>query len=302
MTMRSSPSSISRRSRPRDLVLLIDTYDTERAAERVVGLAQRLAAEGITVSGVRLDSGDLGEHARRVRRILDAGGLRSVDDRRQRRARRGSIFWSLRDAPINSFGVGTSLTTSSDAPALDCAYKLQEYAGRARRKRSEGKATWPGRKQVWRSHDAAGVFAGDLVSLLDEQHDGEMLLKRVMSGGRRTTPATSLDEIRAQARDQLAKLPGPLKRLEAFAYPVEIGTSLRELAERLDGIQNVSANAASIAEPGCRTGLLDARCGEYSPVGTFCPTAKSCFCSAPTAIPSIRHGSRSSRPISRGCS
>jgi nicotinate phosphoribosyltransferase len=66
------------RSRPRDLVLLIDTYDTERAAERVVALAHRLAAEGITVSGVRIDSGDLGEHARRVRHILDAGGLRSV--------------------------------------------------------------------------------------------------------------------------------------------------------------------------------------------------------------------------------
>ena len=54
-------------------------------------------------------------------------------------------------APIDGFGVGTSLTTSSDVPALDCAYKLQEYAGLPRRKRSSGKATWPGRKQVWRS-------------------------------------------------------------------------------------------------------------------------------------------------------
>ena len=61
-----------------------------------------------------------------------------------------------------------------------------------------------------------------------------MLLKRVMSGGRRTTPATSFDEIRAHARDQLATLPGPLKRLEAFAYPVEIGNNLRELAASLD--------------------------------------------------------------------
>ena len=221
------------RSRPSNLVLLIDTYDTERAAERVVALAQRLAAEGIAVSGVRIDSGDLGEHARRVRRILDDGGLRSVAIVASGGLDEDELL-SLRDAPIDSFGVGTSVTTSSDAPALDCAYKLQEYAGKPRRKRSAGKATWPGRKQVWRSQDAAGVFSGDLVSLADERHGGKMLLKRVMSGGRRTTPATSLDEIRAHARDQLATLPGPLKRLEAFAYPVEIGNNLRELAASLD--------------------------------------------------------------------
>jgi nicotinate phosphoribosyltransferase len=87
------------------------------------------------------------------------------------------------------------------------------------------------------------VISGDLVSLADEQHDGEMLLQRVMSGGRRTMPAVALDETRAHARDQLARLPAPLKRLEAFSYPVEISNNLRELAERLDGIQNVSANA-----------------------------------------------------------
>jgi nicotinate phosphoribosyltransferase len=64
------------------------------------------------------------------------------------------------NAPIDGFGVGTSLTTSSDMPALDCAYKLQEYAGIARRKRSAGKATWPGRKQVWRSFGNDGRMAG----------------------------------------------------------------------------------------------------------------------------------------------
>ena len=220
-------------SRPRDLVLLIDTYDTERAAGRVIGLAHRLAAEGIAVSGVRIDSGDLGEQARRVRRIFDDGGLHSVAIVASGGLDEDELL-SLRDAPIDSFGVGTSLTTSSDAPSLDCAYKLQEYAGKPRRKRSAGKATWPGRKQVWRWHDTAGVFAGDLVSLADERHDGEMLLKRVMTGGRRTMPAAALDEIRAHARDQLAGLPSPLKRLEAFSYPVRIGAGLRELAVGCD--------------------------------------------------------------------
>jgi len=230
------------RSRPRDLVLLIDTYDTERAAARVVDLAHRLAAEGIILSGVRIDSGDLGEHARQVRRILNDGGLRSVAIIASGGLDEDELL-SLRNAPIDSFGVGTSLTTSSDAPALDCAYKLQEYAGKPRRKRSTGKATWPGRKQVWRSHDSNGVFAGDLVSLEDEQHDGETLLKRVMSGGRRTRPAAALDGIRSHARDQLARLPAPLQRLEAFSYPVEIAPSLRDLAARLDHAEIALAKA-----------------------------------------------------------
>jgi nicotinate phosphoribosyltransferase len=221
------------RSRPRDLVLLIDTYDTERAAERVVSLAHRLAAEGIVVSGVRIDSGDLGEHACKVRRILDAGGLRSVAIVASGGLDEDGLL-ALRGAPIDSFGVGTSLTTSSDAPALDCAYKLQEYAGKPRRKRSEGKATWPGRKQVWRSRREDGEFDLDLVTLDGESHDGEGLLQPAMRGGRRIAPAKLLDEIRAYARDQLARLPAVLRRLEPFTYPVEIGPSLRNLAAALD--------------------------------------------------------------------
>jgi len=120
------------RGHPANTTLLIDTYDTEAGAQRVVALAPRLRAEGILVKAVRLDSGDLGEHARKVRRILDEGGCRDV-----------GIFASggldeyelarIAAAPIDGFGVGTSLVTSSDAPGLDCAYKLQEYAGRPRR-------------------------------------------------------------------------------------------------------------------------------------------------------------------------
>jgi nicotinate phosphoribosyltransferase len=220
-------------SRPRDLVLLIDTYDTKRAAHRVAALARRLTDEGIAVSGVRIDSGDLGEEASKVRRILDEAGWPGIAIIASGGLDEDQLL-ALRDAPIDSFGVGTSLTTSFDAPALDCAYKLQEYAGVPRRKRSAGKATWPGRKQVWRSMDATGLFSGDLVALAGEHHDGEMLLQRVMQGGSRVGPAPPLVHIRAHAQDQLRLLPQPLKALQSLAYPVEISSSLRTLAAELD--------------------------------------------------------------------
>ncbi|MGC2519123.1 MAG: nicotinate phosphoribosyltransferase, partial [Burkholderiales bacterium] len=159
------------RAHPQNTTLLIDTYDTEAGAEKVVALAPQLRQEGIRVKAVRLDSGDLGAHARKVRAILDRGGCGEV-----------GIFASggldehelarLAGAPIDGFGVGTSLVTSSDAPGLDCAYKLQEYAGVARRKRSEGKATWPGRKQVWRTFGSGGAIERDLLGLEGERHVG----------------------------------------------------------------------------------------------------------------------------------
>jgi len=184
---------------------------------------------------VRIDSGDLGEHAVRVRRILDEGGLQSVKIVASGGLDEDALLaLSRAGAPIDSYGVGTSLTTSSDAPALDCAYKLQEYAGTARRKRSEGKATWPGRKQVWRWYDERGRFARDLVSLAGEPYKGEPLLRPVMRGGRRLPDLPDLTASRARATDQLTRLPRPLAGLDAYHYPVEIGVPLRELAAALD--------------------------------------------------------------------
>ena len=128
-------------SRPDNLVLLIDTYDTEAAARTVVKLAHRLKEAGITVHGVRLDSGDLIALSMSVRRILNDGDLQDVTIFASGGLDEDELVRMLdANAPIDGFGVGTSLTTSSDAPALDCAYKLQEYAGIARRKRSVGKA------------------------------------------------------------------------------------------------------------------------------------------------------------------
>ena len=222
-------------TRPKNLTLLIDTYDTEAGARLVVRLAPRLAARGITVAAVRLDSGDLASHARNVRAILDAADLRQV----RIMASGGLEEDSLRTlvgqgAPIDSFGIGTSLTTSSDAPALDCAYKLQEYAGHPRRKLSEGKATWPGRKQVWRRFHEDGTIAGDTVGLAQEVSYGKPLLQPVLRDGRRVGSLPSLAQIRAHAAASLTSLPAPLRRLEAATVPVEISQPLRALAARMD--------------------------------------------------------------------
>ncbi|MDO8812776.1 MAG: nicotinate phosphoribosyltransferase, partial [Gallionella sp.] len=223
-------------AQPDNVVLLIDTCDTEEAARKVVALAPKLEREGIRIKGVRIDSGDLADHARKVRKILDAGGLQHV-----------TIFASgdldeyvLRDmfasgAPVDGFGVGTRMDTSSDMPYLDCAYKLQEYAGRARRKRSEGKQTWPGRKQVYRSCDADGRITSDIVTVEEDAQPGEPLIVPMMRGGKRLSAAATLADIRNHAAANLTRLPEALRQLqEPYAYRVEIARALHELAEQVD--------------------------------------------------------------------
>ncbi|OGI46888.1 MAG: nicotinate phosphoribosyltransferase [Candidatus Muproteobacteria bacterium RBG_16_65_34] len=224
------------KAHPGNVTLLIDTYDTEAGAHKVVRLAPRLKELGVTLRAVRLDSGDLAEHARTVREILDAGGLKDVQ-----------IFssgnldeYTMRDllargAPIDGFGVGTHMDVSADAPYLDCAYKLEEYAGRARRKRSEGKATWPGRKQVYRRYDTVGVMAGDVLTIEGDKQEGEALIQPAMRAGRRLAAPEPLEAIRARATAELARLPAHLRDLsEAPPYPVTIAPALRELAQAVD--------------------------------------------------------------------
>lgn len=223
------------RARPQNLTLLIDTYDTEAGARKTVALAPKLTTLGITIRAVRLDSGDLIPLAKSVRRILDDGGLKDV-----------SIFASggldedyLKEmiasgAPIDGFGLGTSLTTSFDLPALDCAYKLQEYAGLARRKRSTGKATWPGRKQIWRRYNGERM-ASDVMSIESDTHDGEPLIEQVMKNGCRIGPKPTLADVRARAAHELERLPEPLREIQAGAtYRVEVADALVKLAAEVD--------------------------------------------------------------------
>jgi nicotinate phosphoribosyltransferase len=206
---------------PDKAVLLIDTYDTAEGARLAVEVSSAL-------KGVRLDSGDLDALSREVRRILDQAGQEkaiifasgNLDEERVAQL-------VAAGAPIDSFGVGTAMTTSADHPYLDAVYKLQEYAGRPRRKRSTGKATWPGRKQVYRRYAADGTFAGDTVSVEGDSLPGEKLLVPVMRGGRRM-PQPRLAQARMHCQMQLARLP------KALPYAVEISPALRALAAEVD--------------------------------------------------------------------
>jgi nicotinate phosphoribosyltransferase len=224
------------RARPDNVVLLLDTYDSEAAARKVVKLAPRLKQAGIAIRGVRLDSGDLIALSRSVRAILDADGLKETTIFVSGGLDEDSLLaFAKAGAPIDGIGIGTSLTTSADVPSIDCVYKLQEYAGLPRRKRSEKKSTWPGRKQVWRRYDADGRMAGDLLSLADHEKAGDPLIHPVMLGGRRLQPTLSLDDIRRRAKRELECLPEALRQLAPDAtYPVEVADDLVALAADVD--------------------------------------------------------------------
>ena len=219
------------RSHPDNVVLLIDTYDTEDGARKVIEVAEELADSGISIKAVRIDSGDLGSLSRKVRKILDEGGLQDVGIF----ASGGLDEYAIRDfvqsgTPITGFGVGTSMDVSEDAPYLNCAYKLVEYAGEGRRKRSEGKATWPGRKQVFRRRDDS-VMSGDRICLVGEECEGDPLLEPVMNGGSPLNEIAPVDVIRERVREQLDALPEMIRSLEPASrpYPVEVSEGIREL-------------------------------------------------------------------------
>ena len=224
------------RARPQGVILLIDTYDTEQGARKVVELAPRLAADGIAIRGVRIDSGDLTAMARKVRGILDDGGLSEVIILVSGGVNEDVLQTMMKEkAPIDGFGIGVNLAASVDVPALDCAYKLQEYAGKPKRKLSEGKATWPARKQVWRAYDADGRMRGDILSLENDRQPGEALIVPVMRAGTRVAPVPTLAQIRERAAGDLKRLPGPLARLESgFEYPVNVADALTALAKQIE--------------------------------------------------------------------
>jgi nicotinate phosphoribosyltransferase len=226
-------------SRPRDVTFLLDTYDTEAAARKLVDIAPALKARGVGIRSVRLDSGDLATLAFAVRAILDAGGLHEVRifasgglDEKELAHLLGT------GAPIDGFGVGTALVVSADAPALDCAYKLQEYAGQPRRKRSAGKATWPGRKQVFRHYDADGRISRDVLTIEGDAQSGEPLVVQVVSQGKRVGMPEPLAVIRNRTLTEMDSLPVRLRGLEDSAQPMQVekAAALRQVADTLDRV------------------------------------------------------------------
>ena len=197
---------------PENTVLLIDTYDPLLGARKAIEVARRLSEKGIRVRGVRLDSGNVIELAREVRRLLDAAGFPEIkifvsgglDEQKI-----AEIVFSR--APVDAFGVGTKMGVSADAPYLDMAYKLVEYDGRPRLKLSEGKVTYPGRKQVFRRFDPSGLFYEDELGLREENLSGKPLLTCFMRNGRLLEEAPPLSEIRKRAAEEIDRLPTDIR-------------------------------------------------------------------------------------------
>lgn len=215
---------------PKNTALLIDTYDTLKAAR----LARQICTEDKLLA-VRLDSGNLLELSRKVRKILDDDGLNYVKIMASGDLNEYIIDELLvNGAPIDIFGVGTEMVTSKDQPALGGIYKLveQEREGKVipRMKFSEDKVFYPSKKQVYRFSDKNGVYTHDLLGLEDEATGGAPILEQVMKDGKIVIELPTIEEIHNRARDSIASLPGPLKDIRAtHPYPVEKSERLMEL-------------------------------------------------------------------------
>jgi nicotinate phosphoribosyltransferase len=215
-----------------DTVLLIDTYDTLAGVRTVVELARELGP-AFHVGGVRLDSGDLHELAVGARRILDEAGLQSVTIFASGGLNEDEIEQLLAaGAPIDGFGVGTDMGVSRDAPSLDIAYKLVEYAGRGRLKLSTGKALLPGRKQVFRV-ERDGMADHDVIGRRDESLPGRPLLQPVMAGGRRCRAGrVALEAARAHAKVERDRLPPRLRSIAPATPPYRVELSAALVQDR----------------------------------------------------------------------
>jgi len=217
-----------------DTVLLVDTYDTLAGVRKVVELARELG-ERFQVSAIRLDSGEIGPLAHEARNILDRAGLERVQLFVSGDLDEHAIAALLAGgAPIDGFGVGTRMGTSADAPFLNCAYKLVEYAGENRMKLSRDKATLPGRKQIFRVRES-GLNARDIIARHDERCAGTPLLRPVMQSGnilRDTLPSLAVS--RDHCRVERTALPAGVKSLQPGApYPVELSSGLIAAREGL---------------------------------------------------------------------
>jgi nicotinate phosphoribosyltransferase len=212
-------------------VFLVDTYDPVEGTRRAAQL-------GHPAWGVRIDSGDLATLSREVRRLLDECGLPDAKIMATNDLDEHRITALLSDgAPIDSFGVGTQLSTSADAPALSAVYKLVELQanGRTRStaKFSPDKATLPGAKQVYRRPTY------DWLCLSTEcSTEGEPLLRPVIIAGELLEPLPSLSESREQCRRKVANLPNEVRSLENFVpYEVQPSAFLTATAAEIHASQ-----------------------------------------------------------------
>ncbi|MGE5594590.1 MAG: nicotinate phosphoribosyltransferase [Hyphomicrobiales bacterium] len=222
-------------SYPRDTTLLIDTYDTIEGARRAVKVMREMG-DRVRARAVRIDSGDLAELSRAVRRVLDESGFPGVQIFVSGDLDEYRIAALLEaGAPIDAFGVGTQLGTGGDVPSLGVVYKLVADEQGPKMKRSPGKATVPGAKQIYRFEEG-GEIRRDVLALADEPPPGgRPLLRRTVHRGQRVEPREPLATARARALAGIESLPARLRALEAAAepYAIEQSPALRRVAEQL---------------------------------------------------------------------
>ena len=213
-----------------DSIFLIDTYDTEIGAEKS-------SKFGNNIKGVRIDSGDLIDHAKKVRKILDNNGCKKVLIVASSDLNEYKIKEIIdKKAPIDAFGVGTELATSRDDPSISGVYKLIEYNNIPKIKVSEEKIAYPGKKQVYRIYDKDGMFKEDILSLENEPSppDSEALLIPIMKNGELIIELPEINEIQEFYLDNIKKLPDSYKKLEKINIAeLKISEKLQNLTDSL---------------------------------------------------------------------
>jgi nicotinate phosphoribosyltransferase len=230
---------------PAQSVLLVDTYDTIAGVRKAIAVGRDLARRGHRLRGVRLDSGDLARLAHDARALLDDAGMKDAIIVASGGLNEHKVAALIAaHAPIDIFAIGSDLGVAADAPVLDIAYKLVEYAGTPRLKLSTGKQTLAGRKQLYRRRDAGGVMSEDLIATREEPAPGNGwspgLLSHVMDHGERVRELPSLPEARAACAANLARLPAGLVRLEnPTRHPVHMSQALEARQQKAAGAVRV---------------------------------------------------------------
>jgi len=228
------------RSFPDNCIFLIDTHDVIAGARSAVKVALDMARDGHLLKGVRIDSGEMVEVSKKVRRILDEAGLEQV----QIIATSGFDEFEIEKAlsggaAIDAFGVGTKLGVSADTPYLDMVYKLARYDDRDVMKTSPGKTTLAGEKQVFRETDRTGGYVADILGTRNEMIDGtEPLLIKAMENGLRIQAPPAHQNIRQRIQSGFSKLNDRYKILDhPDKYPIHLSRKLSEIQEIISVIR-----------------------------------------------------------------
>ncbi len=221
---------------PARSILLVDTYNIKKGVENALRTGLWLKRRGYKLQGIRLDSGDIIEMSRYARKRLDRAGLGYVKILASGNLDEFKISKLIsKGAFVDSFGVGTNMGSSTDAPSLDVIYKISEVTDVRGRyqpamKLSKAKVTYPGRKQVFRQRDKKGVFIKDVLAIDGEDIEGQPLLRQVVSGGRQVYRCPGVGQIRGYCRRRLYSFCKDLRDIKAvYRYPVEISRGLRSL-------------------------------------------------------------------------